>query len=291
MIASRAGSTEPLVGRLKARFRAENGEEAIEKFVSGILAEAGQESLPIRVAAVASFLGISCRSGSFPFAGRIYSEPSGQLVMDLNSDDNKARQRFTCGHEIVHTAFPGFTREARYRVDVSVGHNLPGRSEEEYLCDFGASLLLMPAELIKDRYRLEKGLKTIEQLANDAQVSLEAAGNRLVGISGRPAAFLVLEVGHKPADARAIRQGLKVEPKLRVRYGTLTGIRGYVPRFKSVPENSAYQQALLKRSIVSAAGTLPGADRPSFRIEAGWYPRSEGDREIPRVLAVALPLQ
>ena len=291
MIASRAGSTEPLVGRLKARFRAESGEEAIEKFVTDILAEAGQESLPIRVAAVASFLGISCRSGSFPFAGRIYSEPSGQLVMDLNSDDNKARQRFTCGHEIVHTAFPGFTREARYRVDVSVGHNPPGRSEEEYLCDFGASLLLMPAKLIKDRYRLENGLKTIEQLANDAQVSLEAAGNRLVGISGRPAAFLVLEVGHKPADSRAIRQGLNVEPKLRVRYGTLIGIRGYVPRFKSVPENSAYQQALLKRSIVSAVGALPGADRPSFRIEAGWYPRSEGDREIPRVLAVALPLQ
>lgn len=291
MIVSRATAAEPLVGRLKARFRAKTGEEAIEKFVSGILAEAGQESLPIRVTAVASFLGISCRSGSFPFAGRIYSEPTGQLVMDLNSDDNNARQRFTCGHEIVHTAFPGFTREARYRVDVSVGHNLAGRSEEEYLCDLGASLLLMPAELIKDRYRIEQGLKAIEQLANDAQVSLEAAGNRLVAISALPAAFLVFEVGHKPADARAIRQGLKVEPKLRVRYGTLNTIRGYVPRFKSVPENSPYQQALLKRSIVSAIGALPGADRPSFRIEAGWYPRSDGDQEIPRVLAVALPLQ
>ena len=53
----------------------------------------------------------SKRVASFAFAGRIYAEASGQLVMDLNAADSEPRRRFTASHEIMHTAFPGFRRE------------------------------------------------------------------------------------------------------------------------------------------------------------------------------------
>ena len=33
--------------------------------------------------------------------------------MDLRADDPEVRQRFTCAHEVIHTAFPGFVREAK----------------------------------------------------------------------------------------------------------------------------------------------------------------------------------
>ncbi len=90
----------------------------------------------------------------YDFAGRIYADLDGQLVMDLNDQDGAERQRFTCAHELIHLAFPNFKKETRYRLDAkSPGQN--GRNaEEEYLCDLGAAALLMPRELVADRYSL-----------------------------------------------------------------------------------------------------------------------------------------
>ncbi len=69
--------------------------------------------------------------------------------MDINQRDSPERQHFTEAHELIHTAFPGFKRERRYRSDAAAMERHPPNREEEYLCDFGAAALLMPAQLVE----------------------------------------------------------------------------------------------------------------------------------------------
>jgi Zn-dependent peptidase ImmA (M78 family) len=121
--------------------------------------------VPIDVNGLASLLGIKQRIDSFPFAGRIYAEPSGQLVMDLNGDDYQPGQRFTCAHEIIHTAFPGFQIQERYRSDSATG-GYTLRDEEEHLCDKGAAALRMPANLLAAGF-LDDCLDAVEALNFD----------------------------------------------------------------------------------------------------------------------------
>jgi len=249
------------------------------------LRESEQDALPVDVDLIASVLGIRRRVAPFGFAGRIYAEESGQLVMDLNAKDSEPRRRFTGAHELMHVAFPGFKREARYRADTSPGANSRNR-EEEYLCDYGAAALLMPRRSVVDRYRIEDGLETVEALANDAEVSLEAAGNRLVSLSATPAAFLVLAMSHKPADTSALRRGKEVPQRLRLRYATTAALNIYLPRHKSAHDGSVLCRAWEGWGVERGIEPVPGGDDArTFRLEAKAY----GVGENRRVLAVARP--
>ncbi len=282
--------SDPLVSRLVRR-RGISPEEAVEIYAEQCRLEAGQTGLPIDINLVASVAGIRRRVVPVDFAGRIYADESGQLVMDLRADDSESRRRFTCAHEIIHTAFPGFREEARYRIDQTVGNHRSLRSEEEYLCDRGAALLLMPTALVAKGYRLDEGLAAMERLAEDADVSLEAAGSRLASLARVPAAFVVLEVRNKPADRYVLREGAMPEPKLRVRYAAMSpGLNLFVPPFKGVDDDSLYARALTTRKLVRGTGSLPGDTRysRSMRLEAKSYPRTEDGRSIDRVLAVAI---
>ena len=282
---------EPVVERLLRSRGAPSPERAIEQYVAELLLQAGQSVLPVNVELITSVLGIRRRLSQASFAGRIYADESGQLVMDLNEDDSSARRRFTCAHEIVHTAFPGFKSETRYRIDLAVGRYRSVRSEEEYLCDLGASMMLMPESVIRGRFSLKGGLSHVERLALEADVSLEAAGNRLASLGDIPGAFIVFEVGHKPADRVAVRHGDAPEAKLRVRYATMTPhLRAYVPPFKSANEGSVFARALGTKGICRGRGDLPGQDATAevFLIEAASYFRIDGDSEIKRVLATAV---
>ena len=271
---------EPTVVGLLRKHRGRDPEQVIEKYVVEQLTAGRQRKLPVDVDGLASLLGIRQRVDRFPFAGRIYAEPSGQLVMDLNLDDIEPRRRFTCAHEIIHTAFPGFKEQERYRSDASTG-GYTERDEEEYLCDRGAASLLMPTGLVYEQYDVEDGLKAMEALSDDADVSLEAAGNRLVGLAERPAMLLVLEVGHKPADRPALRRGEPVEQRLRVRYGTARGMRAFVPRHKSVADDSLFMRALETGRTQRGRTYLPGAEKHGlFDVECGAYPFAGRSRVI-----------
>jgi hypothetical protein len=273
-----------------SKHRSKDPEAVVARYAADLLSEWKLADLPIHVDALASALGIRRQIASFPFAGRVYVEPSGQLVMDLNADDPAPRQRFTCGHEIMHTLFPGFRRESRYRLDATTGATDLRRGEEEYLCDRGAAELLMPTTQIADSYRLSGGLMAVEQLARDAEVSLEAAGNRLVGLETSPSVFMVLEVGHKPADTPALRRGTDVAERLRVRYANSHGLSVHVPRFKSADDDSVFVRALETGGIEEGREPLPGSPgNRQFRIQAKAFPRGDGRPELSRVLAVATP--
>jgi uncharacterized protein DUF955 len=277
---------EPLVKRLIQKHGVSNPEWIIERYANKLRVEAGQNELPIRPDLIASVQGIRLRRGRHDFAGRIYVEENGQLVMDINERDSPERQHFTEAHELIHTAFPGFKREHRYRSDAVAMERHPPNREEEYLCDFGAAALLMPSDLVRDRYTVGGGLRDAERLASDADVSVEAAANRLIAVSDEPAVLLCLVRMHKPADRPALRRGVEIPERLRIRYGFSRHIDLYVPRFKSADDDSLLVRAANSFRLRRGIETLPGVETAGlFRLEAKSY--GTGPRE--RVLAIARP--
>jgi hypothetical protein len=283
--------TEHLVLRLIDRHGGRAPEVILEAIAQKYLAMAGQQALPVDVEGIASLLGIRRRLGDHPFAGRIYAEADGQLVMDLKASDSAPRRRFSCAHEIMHAAFPGFRNESRYRADPVVETYNRARGEEEYLCDVGAAALILPQSLVQMDYFISSGLEAVEQLASDAEVSLEAAGNRLTALSGVPTVFLVMQLGNKPADLPRIRRGETVKPRLRMQYAIVRGMGLYLPKYKSADDDSPMSRALTSGQIEREVGPLPGGPpRAFFSIEAKSYPRMGSDGEIKRILAVAHPV-
>lgn len=275
---------EPLVAKLIARHRGRAPEEIIERHAEQLRHDAEQEALPVDVDLIASVQGVKRRRREWDFAGRIYADEDGQLVMDLNGTDREERQRFTCAHELMHLAFPGFKKETRYRLDTkSPGQNAPN-AEEEYLCDLGAAALLMPRTLVKGKYTVEDGLAGVERLARAANVSLQAAGNRMISLADQPSAFLVFDWSHKPADRPRLRRGEDVAKQLRLRYATVTQLDTYLPRFKSAPTDSIFCRAWHGYKREHGRELLPGADGAgAFEVEAKAY----GSLERRVVMAVA----
>ena len=282
--------TEPLVLRLIEMHGGRAPEGILEAFADKHLAISGQHTFPVDVEGIASLLGVRRRIGDHPFAGRIYAEENGQLVMDLNASDSEPRRRFSCAHEIMHTAFPGFRKESRYRADSVVETYNRARGEEEYLCDVGAAALIMPRSLVELNYTISGGLEAVEQLAFDAEVSLEAAGNRLTALSDESSIFLVMQLCNKPADLPRIRRGETVEPRLRVQYAIVQRMNLYLPKYKSADDENPVARALDSGKTERQVASLPGGPPSAlFSIEAKAYPRLGPGGEIKRVLAVARP--
>jgi IrrE N-terminal-like domain len=276
---------EPLVRRLIDASGWQSPEDVIEGYADRLRVAAGETALPIRPHIVASFHGIKRNRAKHSFAGRIYAEPSGQLVMDINEQDPDERQHFTEAHELIHPAFPGFEVEHRYRLDTTMNRHAENR-EEEYLCDLGAAAMLMPATLVADRYTMRSGLEDVEGLSRDAQVSIEAAANRVVALADEPAVMLCLTWSHKPADRPALRKGADVPKRFRVRYAVTSHTNLYVPKFKSADDGSLFCKATEASGIVSETTTLPGVeDAGLFRVQAKRY----GNGPLERVIALARP--
>lgn len=279
--------SEPLVRRLIEQYDGADPEEIMEQYADRLRADAFQDALPVRPDLIATVKGIRRHPGDFDFAGRIYADEDGQLFMDVNENDIDERQHFTEAHELMHTAFPGFTEEGRYRRESVAMERHPPNREEEYLCDYGAAALLMPASLVRDAYSVRGGLGDVERLSTDAEVSVEAAANRLVALADEPAILLCLAKMHKPAERSALRRGDDVPMRLRVRYASTSPHLGvYVPRFKGAEDDSVFCRAATDWRAQSGIEPLPGAERAGrFRIEAKRY--GAGAHE--RVLAIGRP--
>ena len=64
------------------------------------------------------------------------------LIIKYNPDKPKTRQNFSIAHEIAHTLFPEYRDQ--YKAHHKIGKFNPD-SEVEFLCDLGASEIIMPA--------------------------------------------------------------------------------------------------------------------------------------------------
>lgn len=277
---------EPTVLRLIERNSQKDPVALIEGYANRCLREANGHSLPVDVLGIASLLGIRVRVAEQPFAGRVYVDEGGRVIVDLNARDSEVRRRFTCAHEIMHTAFPGFRRDARYRLDRSVGSWERSRGEEEYLCDRGAAALLLPVHSVEGLFDVGRGLGDVERLASAARVSLEAAAIRLVSLSTQPTVFILLDLGQQ-ADIPRLRRGEAKKEQLRIRYGFAAGLGLRVPRHGLAATESIYLRALNSRGAIRGIDTIPGVpSRHRFLIEAKAYGREELP-ESRRVLALA----
>lgn len=267
---------DELVARLVGARAQMDPRERLRTIVDGWRREVGQDRLPIDVVGLASARGIRVTELDAPgWDGRVYVDEGGRVTVEVDGRQAPARRRFTVAHELIHTAFPGFRRERRYRVDDDLELALFSRSraEEEQLCDWGASVLLMPDELTWS-HRADQGLRAVERLARDAKVSLEAAGLRLVERSTKPAAFVVAGA----ADDR-----------LRVRYARVRGVRAFVPRGAEIAPGSVLARAAASGRGVRGIEPLPGRSARPFHVEAKSYPVGRGAGARERVLALAWP--
>ena len=106
-------------------------------------------------------------------------------------------------------------------------------------------------------------------------------------LADTPCAFVVLEVGHKPADLKRLRRGESVPPELRVKYGVVKQMP-FVPRFKSADPDGPLVEALDRDGVVTGYGFLPGAvDDRLVYIEALRLGRRESEESPLRVVAIA----
>lgn len=268
---------EALVERLVGSRADGSPKPRLEAILDRWRADAGQDKLAIDVLGLASARGIRVKEVASPgWDGRVYVDPDGRLVIEVDRDHSAARQRFTLAHELAHTAFPGFTTDRRYRIDEDLAGAVfaRNRSEEERLCDWGAGVLLMPGDLTWS-YRADQGLRAVEKLARDAKVSLEAAANRLIDQSRAPAVFLVLE----NPDGTG----------LRVRYAKVKDLKLFVPRGLIVSDTSVFARAAHTGARERDTARLPSRSRRRFHIEAKSFPMGRGANARERVLALAFP--
>jgi hypothetical protein len=261
---------EPVVQRLIGENDGRPPELVLERIADQLRAQ--QDQLPIDPGAIAARLSICRNAFPLPYAGRIWVAEGGETRLEVNAGDRLEQQRFTEAHLLMHTAFPGFEADRRYRLDPTSERN-PANRQEEHLCDRGAAALLMPRELVRGRFDPRGGFDAVERLADAAQVTFEAAANRLVAVSDEPVVLLCMSTMHEPVDWRLIRQGDAPPNRLRVRYAAAHGAFVSIPLFASPDDGSGLAEAASTQEV-RVTDRLPGVSYPLFDMNVRTY----GDR-------------
>lgn len=211
-----------------------------------LIAEAGVTP-PVPVELLASFRGISSiTDGDIDSAGMLWSQ-DGHLSVSVRASDRLERKRFTVLHELGHTFLDGFADRVQHRCN-------PGRGRDriEALSDLAAAELLLPYQ----PFRADLAARTLdmaaaEELGDGYGASIEAAALRMVELADEPALLVSLRPQLKPSQTGDV----EATPALRVTYSKATGRWPFVPRFKSVADDSAFGRAF-EGEIVEEAGLL-----------------------------------
>lgn len=180
------------------------------------------------------------------------------LIIKYNPDKPKTRQNFSIAHEIAHTLFPEYRDQ--YKAHHKIGKFNPD-SEVEFLCDLGASEIIMPApEFNRDVEKMGISLKSLERLSKRYNASLEATAIRMITTNFDSCALMVLGYSHKPSELRQIKNA-KNQPnlfsdcpwlpppmKLRVQYFVPSKyFFSFVPKHKSIEESSPLHEVSVTR--------------------------------------------
>lgn len=170
------------------------GRDTAELAATEFMARAGADwTAPLDIYRVAAeAVGVGVEWTSMPEEGRLLRWADGGVLIQLNTDSPRVRQRFTLAHELAHLALldggrclaPGTVRAVRAEFD-----------SEEVFANMFAGALLMPSDWLHRRYgsciaARRCDLHVIEDLAAHAKVSLDAAAVRLRDIGGSTATLL-----------------------------------------------------------------------------------------------------
>lgn len=252
--------------------------ESIKQYVAFLREEAGiGTEPPINLAAVFHRFGIPVP---------IRATLPGQQGLLINSDlgiilieerDRETRQRFSEAHELVELLFAAIpTRSNAYARDAGIFKH----ASKERLCNEGAAELLMPAASYLPRLdQLGISFETGRTLAVGYEVSLSAALVRMVKIGPESHAVVLWVMKNKPTEIRNrvpdnqlalidIPLERVAPPRLRVEWAFTGPGVPYIPRDKSIPEDSSIYAAWLGRSFTTGTDQLElGAIRGAFYCE------------------------
>ena len=246
----------------------------------------------------ASTIGIPCEKSNQLFHSEdaeLQPIEGGRSIIKYNPDKPKTRRNFSIAHEIAHTYFPDY--QNRYKARHKAGKFDPN-NEEEFLCDLGASEIIMPApEFDLDVKNIGISLKCLAELSTRYETSPEATAIRMIRTDLVPCALMVFDYNHKPTEKSKIEEMEFQEKyqeklfddfpwnpppmKLRVKYSFQTKhFSGYIPNHKSIEESSPlYEVSITRRPFQGntnlnlvkqssedyvEAMTLPGTHKPDF---------------------------
>ena len=271
---------------LVQRTKAKSPDEAIRlvarQILAGFLDAFPDEGPAINVEALASYRSIrlTAEPPSFSEDAELVPSDDGRVRMRVNRERPVTRQRFSIGHEVGHTLFPGYETQVQCRKPRTRDWHDPS-DILEYLCDVASSEFLLPLERFQADLGAEKmSAERLLLLAGRYKASPEATVRRFIDLTDEPAAAVFLRWKHKPADG--VRKsmpgqrrlagiiGHEPERKLRVEYpvcnAAFDALRYHIPKHKSVDEESVIFQA-------ATTGTCMDADREHLDLGAfsGWF--------------------
>jgi Zn-dependent peptidase ImmA (M78 family) len=236
----------------------------------------------VNVEALASFRSIKLvpEPPSFSEDAELVPNADGRVRMRVNRDRPVTRQRFSIGHEVGHTLFPGYETQVHCRKPRTRDWHDPS-DILEYLCDVASSEFLLPLERFQEDLDVDKmSAERLLLLAGRYKASPEATVRRFIELTDVPAAAVFFRWKHKPADG--IRKSVpgkrklpgiisrQPERKLRVEYSVCNAafdsFHYHIPKHKSVSDESVIYQAAI-------AGSCMDADREHLDLGAfsGWF--------------------
>ncbi len=113
-------------------------------------------------------------------------------VIKANQNQNLARQRFSCAHEIGHILLGELELEplmedVEFQTFNPQSQAKDRQSPRERLCDAAATELLMPESVFKKYLSgFDVSIKSLEQLANIFKVSVQSAAIRIAELNVQP---------------------------------------------------------------------------------------------------------
>ena len=223
--------------------------------------------------------------------GALRTDGDGELEILVGQELPKTRQNFTICHEIAHTLFPDCFEFVRMRKQTGKveKHHL----ELEVLCNLGASEMLMPMDTFaRDVVYHGYSLKSVHPLAERYQASPEAVVRRMIATELEISCAVFFRRMNKPSEEGSRTGFTCAAPKrMRVEYRVPSAdFYCFIPKYKSVPNHSCVNQAVLSQGVISSVENWSLQGAPSFRIEAQANPGHKGGEfEDVRVTALLFP--
>lgn len=270
--------------------------EAITCLAQDVIDELATEP-PFDPKILASFKDIiDVRQKTMMSAARLFPE-NGHLVVEVNADHTPEKQNFSVDHEITHTLIPTYSKG--YIDDLDTG-SFSDSSEEEYLCDVGASILLLDPRALKPRARaMGPSLYSLFQLATLFGASLQATARQLSSIDVWPCAFVFWEPGVRKAQETPVGQsfipGLETfaapPKKWRIKNPYVSPSFGpYPSKNKSVDDTSLVARAADDEdfTVGTEVFDLGGSTRLSLYCQNYFVPYRRASDIQPRIISILL---
>ncbi len=269
---------------------------AIASLAAGLIDEADLDGPPFQPHVLASFRGVrGIRRKPISCAARLVPEDNA-LIIEVNQDHSEGKQNFSILHEVSHTLLPGFS--GQFIEDVVTGE-YPDSSEEELLCDVGASALVLDARwLCPKAFAAGPSLQTLIDMSRLFDASLQATAWKLADLDLWSCAFVFWEPGLRKVERISEHQDLmpgfedygSPKPKFRVARAYLSQSFPYfVPRNKSVDSMSLVAQCSEAKSSTFGVEVFDlGRELGELYSENAFVPYKSGGVIRPRVVSLLL---